>query len=150
MIWYAVCMDLVQNSLFGTDFEASKFVRLCPPGVEIRADSSENASGVPALLAELGVEVLNAPLEAGDYLVCGRVLVERKTAADFAQSLYAGRLFDQLKRMKGASEAVLLVIEGEKWFFSQIRPKALHMAFLSVLVSWNMPVGAKRAWSRVP
>jgi len=133
-------MDIVQNSLFGTDFDVSKAVRLCPPGVEIRADSSENASGVPALLAELGAEVLNAPLEAGDYLVCGRVLVERKTAADFTQSLYAGRLFDQIKRMKGASEAVLMVIEGEKWFFSQVRPRALRMAFLSVLVSWKVPV----------
>lgn len=133
-------MDLAQDSLFGTDFEPPKAVRLCPPGVEIRADSSENASGVPALLAELGAEVLSAPLEAGDYLVCGRVLAERKTAADFAQSLYAGRLFDQLKRMRGASEAVLLVVEGEKWFFSQVRPRAVRMAFLSVLVSWKVPV----------
>ena len=105
-IWYAVCMDISEDSLFGTELDDPKAVRLCPPGVEIRADSSENVSGVPALLKELGAEVLSAPLEAGDYLVCGRVLVERKTAADFTQSLYAGRLFDQLKRMKNSSETV--------------------------------------------
>ena len=126
--------------MFGAEFEASKAARLCPPGVAIRADSSERVSGVPGLLAGLGAEVINTPLETGDYLVCGRVLVERKTAADFAQSLYSGRLFDQLKRMKYAAQAVLLVIEGEKWYFSQIRPKSLRTAFLSVLVSWNMPV----------
>ncbi|HAH32708.1 MAG TPA: hypothetical protein DCL44_10390 [Elusimicrobia bacterium] len=133
-------MNDTEESLFGPDWDTERAGRLCPAGVEIRADSSERASGVPELLAELGASVVNGPLAAGDYLVCGRTLVERKTVADFTQSLYAGRLFDQIKRMKDSSEEVLLVIEGGKWYFSQVRPKAVRMAFLSVLVSWKVPV----------
>jgi len=133
-------MNDTEESLFGPDWDTARTGRLCPAGVEIRADSSEKASGVPDLLAELGASVVNGPLEAGDYLVCGRTLVERKTVADFTQSLYAGRLFDQIKRVKEASEEFLLVIEGGKWYFSQLHPKSVRMAFLSVLVSWKVPV----------
>lgn len=133
-------MNNTEESLFGPEWDTARAGRLCTAGVEIRADSSERACGVPDLLAELGASVVNGPLEAGDYLVCGRTLVERKTVADFTQSLYAGRLFDQIKRMKEASEEVLLVIEGGKWYFSQLHPKAVRMAFLSVLVSWKVPV----------
>jgi ERCC4-type nuclease len=133
-------INAAEESLFGPDFITAPVGQLCSPGVEIRADSSEYSSGVPDLLAELGATVVNGPLEAGDYLVCGRTLVERKTVPDFTQSLYAGRLFDQIKRLKQASDEVLLVIEGGKWYFSQVQPKAVRMAFLSLLVSWKMPV----------
>ncbi|MBI4803241.1 MAG: hypothetical protein HY796_12035 [Elusimicrobia bacterium] len=133
-------MDLAQDSLFGPDLGAARDCRLCSSGVEIRADSSEKASGVPALLAELGASVVSGPLSAGDYLVCGRTLVERKTVQDFIQSLYACRLFEQIKRLKQASAEFLLVIEGGKWYFSQVRPKAVRIAFMSALVSWRVPV----------
>ena len=133
-------MNDMEESLFGPEWNSIHSGRLCPAGVEIRADSSERACGVPDLLAELGVSVVSGPLEAGDYLVGGRILIERKAVADFTQSLYAGRLFDQIKRLKQASDEVLLVIEGGKWYFSQVRPKAVRMAFLALLVSWKMPV----------
>ena len=39
-------------------------------------------------------------LSLGDYCIDGAVLIERKTAADFAQSLMDGRLFGQAVRSR--------------------------------------------------
>ena len=67
--------------------------------VHIVVDDREQAGDVPAALAARGdaaVEV--ARLKVGDYHIERRVLVERKTAADFAASLIDGRLFRQASR----------------------------------------------------
>lgn len=125
---------------FSADFRPPLSGEICPPGLEIRADSAEKTSGIPDILAKRGARVVLSPLSAGDYLVHGNTLVERKTVQDFARSLYSGRLFSQLKSLKEASEEILFVIEGGRWFFGQIKPKAVRMAFLSLLVSWKVPV----------
>jgi ERCC4-type nuclease len=65
----------------------------------ILADTAEQASGIPAHLKTRGIPVQIAPLPAGDYLIGGHTLIERKTAEDFRQSVFQGRLFDQLNRI---------------------------------------------------
>jgi len=65
--------------------------------VHIVVDDREKTGGkVLAALAGRGdatVEI--ARLDVGDYHIEHRVVVERKTAADFAASLIDGRLFHQ-------------------------------------------------------
>jgi ERCC4-type nuclease len=68
--------------------------------VEIAVDDRERPSGVAAELEKAdGVLVKIEHLTLGDYCVDGAVLIERKTAADFAASLIDGRLFGQAGRM---------------------------------------------------
>lgn len=108
--------------------------------LHIHADTSEGSSGIPALLKEYGVQVRTAPLQAGDYWIQNKTLVERKTAADFVNSLYKGRLFEQLKTGKKNASEFLFVVEGGQWVFDQIKPAALQGALLTILLSWKIPV----------
>ena len=63
--------------------------------LRIIVDDRERADGkvLAALAARDDVTVEIARLEVGDYRVERRVVVERKTVADFAASLIDGRLF---------------------------------------------------------
>jgi ERCC4-type nuclease len=66
--------------------------------VQIVVDDRERPSGVVAELEKAeGVVVKIEHLSVGDYCVDGAVLIERKTAADFAQSLNIG---SQLVRLR--------------------------------------------------
>lgn len=60
-------------------------------------DFSERNARLLDLARESGrFDVRLRRLPAGDYLIAGAVLVERKTYADFATSLADGRLFSQV------------------------------------------------------
>ena len=76
-------------------------------------DDRERPSGVLTELEKLeGVTIKIEQLSVGDYCIDGAVLFERKTAADFAQSLIDGRLFGQAKRMATSSLRPAYIIEG--------------------------------------
>ena len=66
-----------------------------------------------AELEKLSGAIVNvAHLTAGDYCIDEAVLIERKTAADFAQSLIDGRLFCQAGRMSTFPSATRLHYRG--------------------------------------
>ncbi len=81
--------------------------------VKIIADVHERDSGVPELLSELGAEVELKKLSVADYIVSESTAVERKSAQDYINSLFSGRLFDQAVRLKEAYERAVVVIEGD-------------------------------------
>ena len=47
-----------------------------------------------------------------DYLIGGQICVERKTVRDFLNSVFDGRIFDQVARMLETYESAVVVIEG--------------------------------------
>lgn len=51
-------------------------------------------------------------MELGDYLVDGRILVERKTLQDLEESIIDGRLFDQGMRLACQSIVPMIILEG--------------------------------------
>jgi ERCC4-type nuclease len=72
--------------------------------VQVVVDDRERPSGVVPELEKLNRVVVKIEhLSLGDYCIDGAVLIERKTAADFAQSLMDGRLFGQAMRMATSS-----------------------------------------------
>jgi ERCC4-type nuclease len=79
--------------------------------VQVVVDDRERPSGVVAELEKLDALVLKIE-RVGDYCIDGAVLIERKTAADFAQSLIDGRLFGQAKRMATSSLRPAYIIVG--------------------------------------
>jgi ERCC4-type nuclease len=79
----------------------------------IVCDIHEQRSGVPARLAQQGVLVEMARLDAGDYLVSAAFGIERKTASDFVDSLLAERLPAQLEALAAAREYAALLVEGD-------------------------------------
>ena len=107
----------------------------------ITADYREQASGIPKLLAEKGIYMQLSRLDTGDYILNNELVIERKSAVDFIQSLVSGRLFSQCSRMVRSGMQPLILLEGNPYETDhQIDPKALKGALLSVSASWRIPV----------
>lgn len=77
----------------------------------VLVDTREKRSGIPDLLVNLGVPVRIQELEVGDYIV-GDVVIERKSAEDFVQSIVDGRLPTQLYMMSANYQKAYLVVIG--------------------------------------
>jgi DNA excision repair protein ERCC-4 len=83
------------------------------PAVDVVADDRERNSGVVEQLGSAhGLRVTVRRLDVGDYLLNGRIVVERKTIADLAASLADGRLFTQACRLAAGDWIPAMVIEG--------------------------------------
>lgn len=82
---------------------------------EIVIDDREPAEMVDRLRAMRHLKVSIASLDTGDYEVPGRMLIERKTPADFALSITGDdkRLFNQSERMAISGLQSVLILEGD-------------------------------------
>ncbi|MBI5047022.1 hypothetical protein HZC07_04820 [Candidatus Micrarchaeota archaeon] len=59
-----------------------------------------------------GAKVDRRMLSVGDFICSARLAVERKTRADFEQSIIDGRLFQQLPHLIENYERVVVIVEG--------------------------------------
>ncbi|MHB1262476.1 MAG: DEAD/DEAH box helicase [Thermoplasmatota archaeon] len=109
-------------------------------GPKIIADTRETAGGVVRHLHELGAAIEPRQLDVGDFILSDRVAVERKTSADFIDSLVDGRLFDQLKQLK-AYPRPFLVLEGESLYgHRNVSAEAILGAVAAVCIDLGIPV----------
>jgi DNA excision repair protein ERCC-4 len=111
--------------------------------VQIVVDDRERPSGVIEELEKaLAVVVKLEHLPVGDYCVDGAVLIERKTAADFAQSLIDGRLFGQAGRMSSAALRPAYIVEGTsaEWAGLGVSREALQGALVTLMLIFDVPV----------
>ena len=65
-------------------------------------------------LGSSGTKLEFAQLPVGDYILSGRICVERKTVSDFENSIMDNRLFEQLDRLRSSFERPMLIIEGSE------------------------------------
>jgi len=109
--------------------------------ISITIDHREKFSHVPDLLQEAGIELCYKTMKAGDYLVNDQILIERKTANDFALSMLSGRLFRQCSKLRATGLVCLIIVEGNPLdTLHNISAEALQGALLSVMVRWQIPV----------
>lgn len=80
--------------------------------VSVVVDHRESAD-FDVVLRLLGAEVERKQLEVGDFICSERLVVERKTRADFESSIVDGRLFSQLKNLAQSYPRVAIIVEGE-------------------------------------
>lgn len=82
--------------------------------VEIEVDHREPAE-IDGWLAQCeNVVVTRKHLDLGDYRINGHILVERKSAQDFANSVQSSHLFDQAQRMSFDSSTLgVVILEGD-------------------------------------
>jgi Fanconi anemia group M protein len=105
--------------------------------VKIFADSRETTSGmIKALQAMENVEVLVGELPCGDYVLSQEVVVERKEAQDFVNSIMDGRLFNQVPKMKMDYVRPMVLIEGDVY---KTRSKMTKESIRGAL-SWLMAI----------
>ncbi len=112
--------------------------------VHLVVDDRERAGGsvLAALEAQGDATVEIARLDIGDYRVEHRLVVERKTAADFAASLIDGRLFRQAAALAMAPERAVLVLEGgdKDWHDTGVRREAVQGALIAVGVFYGLAI----------
>ncbi|MFB6294498.1 MAG: ERCC4 domain-containing protein, partial [Candidatus Nanohaloarchaea archaeon] len=119
-----------QRTLDGFDEES---------GVVVVADDRENT--VMKELSRRDVSVRSSRLEVGDFLLSDRTVVERKTAADFVDSIVDNRLFPQLQELVTEFAHPLLVIEGEDLYrHRDVHPNAIRGALSSVALDYDVPI----------
>jgi Fanconi anemia group M protein len=108
-----------------------------PP--QMYADFREPLEAIDAIRSR-GIRVEVRALQPADF-VLGAVAVERKTVGDFASSIFDGRLFEQVRRILGAYDRALLVLEGNPAELSSTgSPGAVLGALASVAYDWEVPV----------
>jgi DNA excision repair protein ERCC-4 len=111
--------------------------------IQIVVDDRERSSGlVPELEKLERVLVKIEHLALGDYCVDGAVLIERKSAADFARSLIDGRLFSQAVRMAASSLRPAYILEGSsaEWSGLGVSREALQGALVTLMLIFDIPV----------
>lgn len=111
--------------------------------IAIHIDDRERASAVFALLGKAPeFEVTVTRLKLGDYLVDGRFLFERKTAADLAASIISTRLFSQALRLATSPVRPALIVEGTEHELARtgMSWESLQGALISVAFFCGIPV----------
>jgi ERCC4-type nuclease len=85
-----------------------------PEPVRLLVDHREPASIITALRRVTNLEVARTELPVGDYMVEGRIVIERKSNDDFHASLKEGanHLMKQVERMAETGLHRVLVVEG--------------------------------------
>lgn len=82
-------------------------------------------------------------LAVGDYVVSDRVAVERKSVADFIDSLLDGdrSLFEQVKDLSHAYSRPLVIVEGEDLYGERnVNPEAIRGALSALAVDFGVSV----------
>jgi ERCC4-type nuclease len=90
-------------------------------------------------LRSLGANVEVKRLDVGDFILSERVIAERKTRADFENSIIDGRLFSQASRMKEQFERAIIIVEGEN-FEERVNRNALLGALAALMIDYGIPV----------
>lgn len=109
-------------------------------GPVVYYDLREQSGGIVKHLHQLGARLEGRQLDVGDFVLSDRVAVERKTCADFVDSLVDGRLFDQVKQLR-AYPRPFLIVEGESLHgHRNVAPEALWAAMSSITVDFGIPL----------
>ncbi len=106
-------------------------------------DDRETASRVAdALRKTSGVSVTVQRLTTGDYQIDQKLLVERKTFNDLANSVKDGRLFQQACRLASNPMRTAMILEGTADDLNRIRMRreAILGALVTIAVVFGIPL----------
>jgi len=109
-------------------------------GPRIVVDDRETSSQVVETLHTLGADIELRRLDSGDYAIGDRILVERKTARDFMDTLVNRDIFGQIKKMAEAVPRPVLIIEGREDLYSvrNIHPNAIRGTLAAIAVDMGV------------
>ena len=112
--------------------------------VEIVADQREMDANIARDLSKREeIEIRLETLEVGDYICSDRVAVERKSVADFVDSLVGGdrSVFEQVGAMARHYARPVVVVEGEGLYEQRdIHPNAIRGALSSLAVDFGASI----------
>ncbi|MDD5111182.1 MAG: DEAD/DEAH box helicase [Candidatus Altiarchaeota archaeon] len=108
--------------------------------MKVYVDNRESPYIKKLLKEKAEIELAN--LEVGDYILSDRTCAERKTVADFLQSMLDGRLLAQAAELSRNFERPVLILEGFRDLYTQrnIHPNAVRGALAAIATSFGIPV----------
>lgn len=105
---------------------------------KIIVDSRERNTELLNTLNEL-CEVTIKTIDIGDYCISDRVCVERKTTKDFETSMVSGRLFEQIKALSENYELPILLIEGDREYFT-MNKNSIEGAIIFMYLNYRIQI----------
>ncbi|RQG95090.1 DEAD/DEAH box helicase [Natrarchaeobius chitinivorans] len=112
--------------------------------VEIVADQREMDANIARELSRRDeIDIRLETLEVGDYVCSDRVVVERKSVADFVDSLLDGdrSLFEQVGAMARHYSRPIVVVEGDGLYDQRdVHPNAIRGALSSLAVDFDASI----------
>jgi ERCC4-related helicase len=114
---------------------------LTPQGLKIVIDDRETSSKVVEYLSGMGIAIKLERLPQGDFAIGDRILVERKTARDFVDTLINRDLLGQAKAMAEAATRPVMIIEGGDLFTQRdIHPNAIRGVLAALTIEMGLSV----------
>ncbi|MDD1706934.1 MAG: DEAD/DEAH box helicase [Methanoregulaceae archaeon] len=110
-------------------------------GPVIIVDDRETSSKVVERLSALGARIELRRLPFGDYAFGDRMIVERKRARDFVDTLVERDLLGQLRDLAGHAIRPVLIIEGDDLYAQRdIHPNAIRGILAAIAVDLGVSV----------
>ena len=112
-----------------------------PQGPKIIIDDRETSSKVVEVLSNMGAEIRIERLPHGDYAIGDRILVERKTARDFVDTLINRDLLGQVKAMAESAPRPVIIIEGGDIYAQRdMHPNAIKGVLAALTVDMGVSI----------
>ena len=104
------------------------------------ADSREGNSKVIRHLSQMEIDVKIRSMAVGDYQVSDEVVIERKTAKDFVDSIIDKRLFKQARELSEEFKRPLLILEGDDIYNGMIHPNAVRGTIAAIAIDFGISI----------
>ena len=104
------------------------------------ADTREGNSKVIRHLSEMEIDVKVQAMAVGDYQVSDEVVIERKTAKDFVDSIVDKRLFKQARSLMEEFKRPLIILEGGDLYNGMINPNAIRGSIASIALDFGISI----------
>lgn len=104
------------------------------------ADTREGNSKVISHLSEMEIDVKVQAMAVGDYQVSDEVVIERKTAKDFVDSIVDKRLFKQARSLMEEFKRPLIILEGDDLYNGMINPNAIRGSIASIALDFGISI----------
>lgn len=104
------------------------------------ADTREGNSKVIRHLSEIEIDVKVQAMAVGDYQVSDEVVIERKTAKDFVDSIVDKRLFKQARSLMEEFKRPLIILEGDDLYNGMINPNAIRGSIASIALDFGISI----------
>lgn len=104
------------------------------------ADTREGNSKVIRHLSEMEIDVKVQAMAVGDYQVSDEVVIERKTAKDFVDSIVDKRLFKQARSLMEEFKRPLIILEGDDLYNGMINPNAIRGSIASIALDFEISI----------
>nr|WP_319538404.1 DEAD/DEAH box helicase [uncultured Methanospirillum sp.] len=110
-------------------------------GPEIVVDDRELVSKVTEHLSSADARIRVERLPMGDYRIGERILVERKTARDFVDTLIERDLLGQVRQMSvNCTKPVLIIEGGDLYSQRDIHPNAIRGALAAIGINFGVTI----------